>query len=532
MSIPIIDLFAGPGGLGEGFSKVRDARGRPAFRIAASFEKDASAHQTLELRALFRLLLERDDLEDYWAFTRGSISRAELFGKHPECAGEAKREAVHAELGGESFPTKRLRETIRAALGHPDEPFIVVGGPPCQAYSIVGRARRKGVADYTPESDLRTTLYKEYLQVLADWQPACFVMENVRGILSSRLHGERIFPRIIEDLSSPVQAIRREGRTSLRGACRYKIHSLVVAGEPKTPEHWVVRAEDYGIPQTRHRVILLGIREDVGAVPGILEPTAPTTVKEAISDLPFLRAHPTGGDPRVDAWHRCVLEAYKTLELRGELGERMKQVLRHRGEMKDPGIGGLYVKSTRRKPSGSLKDWYDDAKTPWVLNHETRAHMPSDLLRYLFAAVHGEVKGISPRLADFPISLLPAHKNAGAAVIDGTFDDRFRVQLANQPGTTVTSHISKDGHYFIHHDPLQCRSWTVREAARIQTFPDSYFFCGNRTAQYSQVGNAVPPLLALKIGQLVIESLSRICSNITPAYSQKFKSGSLSSNLD
>ena len=146
--------------------------------------------------------------------------------------------------------------------------------------------------------------------------------------------------------------------------------------------------------------------------------------------------------------------------------------------------------------------FFNDESLNGVLNHQSRRHMDSDIHRYLFCSVFAQQHHKAPKLSDFPDELLPNHKNVDKGKI-GLFSDRFRVQLKDTPATTVTSHISKDGHYYIHYDPTQCRSLSVREAARLQTFPDNYFFEGNVTQQYHQVGNAVPPLLAKQLADTV-----------------------------
>ncbi len=146
-----------------------------------------------------------------------------------------------------------------------------------------------------------------------------------------------------------------------------------------------------------------------------------------------------------------------------------------------------------------LRDWIFDPRLTRLPNNESRGHLDEHLGRYLYASAYASVFGRSPKARDFPQALAAKHKNWNT----GKFNDRFRVQLEDHPSTTITSHISKDGHYFIHPDPAQCRSLTVREAARLQTFPDNYFFHGTRTQQYVQVGNAVPPYLAWQIAQQI-----------------------------
>jgi DNA (cytosine-5)-methyltransferase 1 len=202
-----------------------------------------------------------------------------------------------------------------------------------------------------------------------------------------------------------------------------------------------------------------------------------------------------------EEWKQAIA-AIRTSGLKAQIDKQIwEEMLQSLEELKsvDNDRGAEF--STEKVTVGKHKDWYLDRRLKGVINHETRSHIRSDLWRYLFVSCFGKVMGRSPRLDEFPPLLMPDHENA----MSGDFANRFKVQLWDEPSRTITSHISKDGHYFIHPDPAQCRSLTVREAARIQTFPDNYFFCGPRTQQFHQVGNAVPPLLARQIAQIVNE---------------------------
>ena len=493
--IPIIDIFAGPGGLGEGFSSWRDDRGRSRFELALSIEKEGYAHATLRLRA-FRRCFGDTPPEEYNRILQGEIDWEESKSRHPTEARKAEEEARQIELSRDSVA--EVRSLIRHALPDDDSPWVLIGGPPCQAYSLVGRARNKGIASYKPDLDHRQTLYVEYLQILADHAPPVFVMENVKGLLSAKFNRQRLFDSIRKDLKDPSAALRRENRALSYLRPKYEIRALVqpldLLGDD--PGGYVVRAEEFGVPQRRHRVILLGIREDLDAskLRSLLATGVNGRVDHTLKSLPRVRSGLSKEADSGAAW-LLHLRAVRSKEWIRKTSTEVRIKIQET-------IDDLSI------PAASRGSDYAIARSgDVVLNHSTRAHIVSDLERYLFASAFATVAGISPVLADFPPSLLPAHLNVKRALGNGLFADRFRVQVAKKPSTTITSHISKDGHYYIHYDPSQCRSLTVREAARLQTFPDDYFFCGPRTAQYQQVGNAVPPVLARQIATLVADLL-------------------------
>ncbi|WP_114766212.1 DNA cytosine methyltransferase [Vibrio rhodolitus] len=506
----VIDLFAGPGGLGEGISSVETSEGFSPFKIGVSVEKEPCAHKTLTTRAFFRKIKNKEGgLDDYYSYVRGELDRKGLFARHPTESEEAIRETLEkpTALGEDN---NIIHERIKSLISVHNGPKVVIGGPPCQAYSLAGRSRNAGKKDYKAENDNRHFLYLEYLKVLAIAQPEVFVMENVRGILSAKVNGKVMFPSILKDLRNPGKV------TKERHTKGYKIYSLVVKPEnPNNPQYpdssdFLIRCENYGVPQARHRVILLGVREDIDATPGTLCESDKTSlgVKNILDDLPELRS---GFSKKPDSpvhWGETIsTHAEQLRNILISVGYTSEQV-----ESLDLApYPGLQRKSTEHRDirfsriSEPLKSWLLDKNLNCVLNHETRGHMESDLLRYAFCAAYSQLNnGVSPKSKDFPDELAPEHANWKT----GTHADRFRVQSSNKCSTTITSHISKDGHYFIHYDPKQCRSLTVREAARLQTFPDNYYFEGNRTQQYVQVGNAVPPFLARQVGKIVLELLS------------------------
>ncbi|GLI94670.1 DNA cytosine methyltransferase [Methylocystis echinoides] len=503
----IVDLFAGPGGLGEGFASLVK-KGHTPFQIGISIEKEASAHQTLKLRSFLReYRVGHGKLPSaYIDLHADQTSRPDWRAVDARAWERATQEARLLELGTE--PATEAIDRAKASLRRNFDDTIVIGGPPCQAYSLVGRARAKGKVGYVPEKDERHYLFREYIRVLDRLRPACFVMENVKGMLSSTVESRLVFEMLMEDLSS--LGTRRGHHYELRAIKVEKERARLC--EARQPADFVVRAEELGVPQRRHRVIIIGIRSDLArraSGAGIAVSEMARTVGEAIGALPPLRSGISRGRDDASVWRHEVINAAKQLAgmCKGTDDRQLRdKCLSVASRLKD---GPPAVRAGASLPEGyghsndELARWLECPELRAIAQHATRAHMVSDLGRYLFAAVFGTVRGYSPKAADFPLALSPDHRNWHS----GVFNDRFRVQLAHEASSTITSHISKDGHYFIHPDPMQCRSLTVREAARLQTFPDDYLFLGNRTQQYVQVGNAVPPFLARQIAKLVLSIL-------------------------
>jgi len=503
--VGVIDLFAGPGGLGEGFSQFHS---KNVFGPSVSIEMDPIACDTLRLRKLFHCL-KSNDKKRYYELVKSDekITWENLKETFKDYAEYIEDSVWNHELGSDQHDEKTTNDEIRRRLkklGHTkDKPLVIIGGPPCQAYSLIGRASRKQMSlkgNYVPEKDNRHFLYQWYLNIIPEFKPDAFVMENVPGILSSKVNDKPIFKQILKDL---------------RGL-GYELFSLKENRQLDLFDQdldFKLKASDYGVAQDRQRVIVLGLKEDIATAKKIscLTQKETNTVESLLSEMPKLRSglskvEKTKTKDSLENWKEHLRQKYwegfKGIEadIKKELKKSIKKIQDNKYSCDR---GGKYIPCAKygysNRISSELSDWYVDENVGGYLNHESRSHMDCDLRRYLFNSVFTSVRGRSPLLNDYPPFLQPDHKNKHA----GNHKDRFRTIRGSSPSKTITSHISKDGHAFIHPDPIQCRSLTVREAARIQSFPDNYFFCGNRTQQYHQVGNAVPPYLAYQIAEVV-----------------------------
>ncbi len=410
-----IDLFAGAGGLSEGF--VMNGN----FLPLAHVEMNRDACDTLRTRSCYYYLKENGKLDIYEKYQKNQLGRDELYKEVPE---GLLKTVINSEIGEENIQhTFNViddiveKETIQGL-------DLIIGGPPCQAYSLVGRA----VSSNNMATDPRNFLYVQYVKFLQHYKPKIFIFENVPGILTAQ-KGET-FKTILSEFN-------RIG---------YEV------------DHRILNASDFGVLQNRKRVIIIGWKKEYNLeYPNFDDCNIDmdVTVSDILSDLSVLE--------RGQEKNEYISENNEYLRLSGIRNE--KDVLTH---------------------------------------HICRKHNENDIEIYKRVIKAWDDNHTRIKYTDLP-DKLKTHKNVTA------FLDRYKVVAGDiRCSHTMIAHISKDGHYFIHPDIEQCRSISVREAARIQSFPDSYYFEGSRAAKYVQIGNAVPPLMARGLANKIMNMLEEV----------------------
>lgn len=405
-----IDLFAGAGGLSEGFI-------RAGYQPIAHVEMDKAACLTLKTRMVYHELSRRKKLGIYESYLKGEINRNALYQSVDK---EILDTVINTEIGG--INNKSLFKKIDGLVNGGEVDFII-GGPPCQAYSLIGRA----ALGKKVKMDKRNFLYKEYAKFLKRYKPKYFVFENVPGLKSA---GDG---KIYNDIKKLYKKIGY------------------------TLDDRLLNSWDFGVVQVRERLIIIGWRDDIKfKYPKFKKITNTYTVNDIFADLPFIKP----GDA--------------------------KRVMNYKDS----------------KPSEYLISTGIRNGLDYVTLHIARPHNVRDRAIYKMAIEMAE-RGV--RIKN---DMIPEEKRTQKNIVD--FLDRFKV-VCERPHTMI-AHIAKDGHFFIHPDKKSLRSISVREAARIQSFPDNFFFEGvienqNRTAAFRQIGNAVPPIMAYRIANKILNSL-------------------------
>lgn len=408
-NLTVVDLFAGTGGLSEGFQ-------RQGFRGLAHIEMDKYACQTLLTRHIYWELSRNGEKELYYDYLKNKLSYHDYINLS-QTANPVINEAIGKNCLAKIIDL--VNQKIKSSgLSKID---VFVGGPPCQAYSLVGRARDP----YGMKNDQRSLLYKFYVELLKEFKPKLFVFENVPGILSAG--GGNLWKDIQK---------------------YFKKAGYII-------EYELLNAADFMVPQSRKRVILIGWQKKLNlSYPRFQKQIHNYKIKEIFFDLPFMKP--------------------------GEIIEV--------GQYKDSSTS--YLKNAKIRTNGCP-----------LIQHITRPVNKQDREIYKIAIEKWNKEKQRLRYFDLP-EKLKTHKN------QTSFTDRFKVVADDLPTChTMVAHIAKDGHYYIHPDKKQLRSISVREAARIQSFPDDFKFEGPRTAQFAQIGNAVPPLMAESIAIKVKEML-------------------------
>jgi DNA (cytosine-5)-methyltransferase 1 len=349
-----------------------------------------------------------------------------LLAKYPTEATNAAKEAWCAELGGKNAPEELVDRRIKEALGNAAK-WVLIGGPPCQAYSLVGRSRviGDGTGRDKYDSDPRHHLYLHYLRILAVHRPPVFVMENVKGLLSAKVKKASIFDQILGDLKNPLNAIPKARRND-NDSLNYRLMPLVEStGEVVgvfEPEDFIIRAEKFGIPQARHRLIILGIRSDIEGQPELLEPADEVSVKAAIGDLPRLRSGLSKENDTAESWLEAIRKITSSRwfnSTKTSIGLQLAILTAVQNIRKNLGRGSPYIKGSKKAKCHA--DWYSDAKLDGVINHETRGHNKDTELRLiLMFKAHG-ITGWRRKAAVFgkPDFVFPKQKLA--VFVDGCF---------------------------------------------------------------------------------------------------------------
>ena len=398
-NLNFIDLFAGCGGLSEGFYKQ-------GYNALAHVEINPTACKTLKTRMRHYGYKNADE-----AVLELDITREDVI------------DCIEKAVNGQMVD-------------------IIIGGPPCQAYSSLGRAKD----DNAMQDDPRNYLFESYVKVLNHFMPKFFVFENVTGMLTAKINGEHIVNKIIASLGE-----------------NYKVKF--------DPKMNVLNSANYGVPQIRKRVIIIGVRKDIDIEP-----------EEVYASI-----KKTHYDPEMPEDERQGLKKFVTVR------DAIEELPPLR-----PGQGKPSVPFKYSYKNEFLKRIGSD-KLDCLMDHVARNHNDMDIEIYsVMAKEHWTFQEMLEKREDL------RHEKARV------FGNSYTVQWWDLPSKTIIAHLYKDGNQFIHPDYKQGRTFTVREAARIQSFPDDFVFEGPRTEQFKQIGNAVPPLLAEAIAKGMKEQLKRI----------------------
>ena len=408
-SLTFIDLFAGAGGLAEGFI-------RAGFKPIAFVEMDINSCLTVKTRLSYHYLKSNNKLNTHTAYLKKLITRDELYEQVPE---DVLNSVINKEIS--STTVKSLFKKIdNFKENKPVD--IIIGGPPCQAYSLSGRAAKKNIN--IKKRDHRNFLYKYYGKFLQKYEPKLFLFENVPGLYSA--NGGKYYENMMGYFDRLGYSVKDS----------------------------VCDAADFGVLQRRERIIVIGWKKELNLdYPTFEKVENEWTIKDLFYDLPKIKP----GESR--------------------------EIINYEDESNE------YLNAYEIRNGLDFTTW-----------HITRPHNERDLNIYKIAIEKLENEGKRLKNNEIPEEIR-TQKNITS------FLDRFKVVDQNSISHTMIAHIAKDGHHFIHPDINQLRSISVREAARIQSFPDDYFFEGSRTSSFTQIGNAVPPLMAYQIALKIKEQI-------------------------